>query len=240
MKKTLLLISDGNGVDNNFKKWPFYLSLLTLKTYSVINRSVVGASNELIFMQLCEAVNKNHIDCAIIQWTIPKRVDVIASEFWLEQASIDPVYHFSIVESNSQQWWVSSGSKNTYIQEYHNKYISSWQALQRTQAYIMAAAELLKSKNIEFAFSLCYDYEFIDPNKKLIEEYPWIQFNNHKGYSEYRMQSKYYKYDENLPQPHTLINLDWIDQVLKPCVPFIDYSPDTFYRLEQSVLKTLT
>jgi hypothetical protein len=239
MKKNLLVISDGNGIDNNFKKWPFYLSLLLSKTHKIINRSVVGASNELIFLQLCETVNSIQIDQAIIQWSIPNRVDVVLDSFWSDQAQIDPVYHFNIIKSNNNNWWVTSGSANPYIQDYHKRYIKYWQALQRTQAFIMAAAELLKSRNIEFAFSLCYDYDFIDPNKDIISSYPWISFNGLKGYSEFRNHSKHRQYDTGLPQPHTLINLDWINTVLKPCVDFIGFDDRVYSNLEQAVFKNL-
>lgn len=240
MKKKLLVISDGNGVDNDYKKWPFYLKLLTSKTHTVINRSVVGASNEFIFMQLSDEINKQDYDCTILQWSLPKRFDVIVNDFWLEQARQDPIYHFNIVENNNQTWWVTSRSENSHIQEYHNKFVRGWQSLQRTQCYIMAAAELLKFKKIDFVFSLCYDFEFIEPNKQILESYPWVKFKNNKGYSEFRYKSKYASYDKNLGRPHTLINLDWINTVLKPSVPFVNYDEQTYLRLEDRLVKQLT
>lgn len=240
MKKILLTISDGNGVDNDFKKWPFYLKLLLSKTHTIINRSVVGASNEFMFMQLCEAVYNHDIDHAIIQWSIPNRVDIVADDFWKKQAQQDPVYHFNIVKNNEQTWWVTSRSENDYIQEYHNKYIKYWQALQRTQSYMMAAAELLKFKKIDFIFSLCYNYEFENPNKNILDSYPWLTCNNNKGYSDFRHISKFSKFDKNLAQPHTLINLDWINTVVKPNTSFVDYDERNYLSLEQTLIKKLT
>lgn len=238
MKKTLLTISDGNGVDHtDFKKWPFYLKLLLSKTHTVINPSVIGASNEFMFMQLSEAVNNHDIDYAIIQWSIPNRIDVVADDFWINQAQQDQLYHFNIVESNNQTWWVTSGSQNNYIQEYHTTYIKYWQSVQRTQSYIMAAAELLKFKKIDFKFSLCYNYEFQNPNKNILDSYPWLTYDNNRSYSDFRNVSKFSKFDENLSQPHTLINLDWINTVVKPNTSFIDYDESSYLMLEQYLLK---
>jgi hypothetical protein len=174
MKPNLLVISDGNGVDTDFKKWPFYLKLLLTDQYNVINRSVVGASNELMFMQLGEALRTDKISKAIIQWSKANRLDVVTDNFWDQQAAQDPVYHFNFVENNQYKWWVSSASKNQYVQDYHTRYIKYWQAQQRTQAWMLAAAELLKSNNVDFCFSLCYNFTFADPFKDTILNYPWV------------------------------------------------------------------
>lgn len=237
MNPRLLTISDGNGVDNNFKKWCFYLKLLLAKTHVVINQSVTGASNEMIFMQLAQAIHQGQIDQAIVQWTIPQRLDVIADEFWLGQAENDDRLSFNIVESNDHNWWVSSSSKNAYIREYHDVYIKHWQAAQRSQSYMVAAAELCKSNNIEFVFSLCYEFEFLKPLEKTLQSYPWAWHADNQGISEFRNHSKYIIYDQGLPQPHSLIQLEWIDQVLLPSCDFIDYDQKTFYNIQQALLK---
>jgi hypothetical protein len=233
----LLTISDGNGVDNDFKKWCFYLKLLLSKTHTTLNQSVTGASNEMIFMQLAQAIQQGQIDQAIVQWTIPQRLDVVIDDFWSEQAQNDPDFSFNLVESNDYKWWVSSASKNEYIKQYHDVYIKYWQAHQRSQSYIIAAAELCKSNNIEFVFSLCYGFEFLAPLEKTLRSYPWAWHSTNQGISEFRNQSKYIKYDQGLPQPHSLIQLEWIDQVLRPHCDFIDYDQKTFYNIEQALLK---
>jgi 16S rRNA (adenine1518-N6/adenine1519-N6)-dimethyltransferase len=86
MKKNVLVISDGNGVNNNFLKWTGLLLLLCGKNIAVNNKSVIGASNELIMMQVAEAVSNDVVDAAIIQWTVPCRIDLVATEFWKDQA----------------------------------------------------------------------------------------------------------------------------------------------------------
>lgn len=237
MKQNLLVISDGNGVDTDFKKWPFYLQILVGDRFNVINKSIIGASNEMMYMQLAEALQEHTIHKAIIQWSRPNRIDVLLDPFWEEQAKADPVYHFNIVESNRRKWWVSSASKNPHIFEYHSKYIKYWQAIQRSQAWMLAASELLKSNDIDFCFALCYNFTFSKPVKNSLLKCPWVWHKPEQGLSEFRMHSKYQSFDTQLPRPHTLIQLDWIDKVLRPS-NFIDYSPDIYTQLENSVLES--
>lgn len=234
----MLVVSDGNGVDAKFPKWPTILKILTSKTNCIINRSVIGASNELIFMQIAEAIEQDHIDFAIIQWTNPTRLDVVVNEFWEGQAAIDDVYHFNIVNNNSKQWWVSSESTNPHVREYHTKYINHWQAHQRSQSYMLAAAELLKSKNIKFIFSLCYKFNFYDPFVGILNSYPWAWHTPNLGINDFRTVSRFAKFDiPEYSQPQPLIALDWIDQVLRPHCGFVDYSRKTLYNIENSLLK---
>jgi hypothetical protein len=238
MKSNILTISDGIGVDVDFKKWPFYLSLLTAKTSTIINRSVIGASNEMLFMLLSEAISNNKIDYCIVQWTVSNRIDLIADDFWLQQAKQDPVYHFNIIKNNNKQWWITSASTNHYVQEYHNRYIKFWQSQQRSQTWIMAAAELLKFHNIKFVFSLGYSMTFLEPNVDILDSYPWVWHIKNLGISEFRSVSKYKHFDQKLPQPHTLIQLDWIDKVLKPNCEFVNYNETVYNNIEQAVLKS--
>jgi len=238
MKKNLLVISDGNGVNNdNFIKWTGLLPLLCNKSIIAHNKSIIGASNEIIMMQVAEAVSTSTVDAAIIQWTIPIRVDVVATDFWKEQAKIDPVYHFNIVTSNDKEFWVSSASNNEYIKTYHNKYIHKWQAVQRSQSYMMATSALLKSKNIPFVFTLAYNFNFIKPFDQFLADMPWIWHQPNAGMSEFRQLSEFAAYDKNLPQPHSLIQLEWIDKVIKPAVDFIDYDQKVYYTIQNQLLK---
>jgi hypothetical protein len=233
MKKTLLTISDGNGVDNDFKKWPTLLQLMTLNSLQVKNKSVIGASNELILMQVAESIETENINCAIIQWTISTRIDLVADEFWQEQAEIDPVYHFNIVQSNNQDWWVTSSSNNQYIKEYHNRYIKEWQATQRSQSYMLAAAALLKNKNIPFVFTLAYDFKFDGPMAVAVKNLPWVE----QDLSSFRLISKYKDLDSGLAQPHSAIQLEWLDTVVKPNCDFIDYDPNRYYNIQKHLTK---
>lgn len=238
MKQKLLIISDGNGVDVEFIKWPSLLKILTTKTLSITNRSIIGASNELMLNQLIEALTEPY-DFAIIQWTAPQRLDVVANDFWSEQAKHDPVYHFNLVNSLGKKWWVTSKTINEHVRKYHDVYINSWQAGQRSCSYMLAAAELLKVHNVKFLFSLCYDFKFNTPVSTVIESYPWAWHEKYCGMSEFRYHSKYSKLDQGKPQPHPLVGLEWIDQVLRPSADFIAYDQQTYYNVEQSLLKNV-
>jgi hypothetical protein len=238
MKKRLLVISDGNGVDTDFVKWPTILKILTTKSLSTVNRSVIGASNEMMLLQLTEAV-KEDIDYAIIQWSIPNRIDLVGTSFWKQEAALDPVYNFNLIENNGQTWWVTSASKNAHVQQYHQKYINQWHSVLRTESYMLAAAELLKFHNIKFVFSLCYKFDFVNPYTDILNSYPWVWHVPNFGISEFREHSKYRSLDKNLSQPHPLIGLEWINQVLKPGTDFIDYDSTTYYNVEQSLLKNV-
>jgi hypothetical protein len=239
VKKNLLVLSDGNGVDNEFKKWPTLLKLLTTKQYNVINKSVVGASNDMILMQIADAVKNENIDYAIVQWTIPDRLDVMATPFWQEQAQNDSVYSFNIVNTNDLSWWVTSASTNPHIRLYHDCYVTYAHATVKSQQLMLAAAELLKHHGIEFVFSLCYAFEFTEIYKDILNSYPWVWHEANKGLHDFRFASEFLPYDQGKPQPHTLIGLDWIERVLKPGCEFIDYDSQTYYNIQQSLLKNV-
>jgi hypothetical protein len=238
MKKNLLTISDGNGVDVDFKKWPTLLQLMTLDSLKICNKSVIGASNELILMQLAEAINSHKIDCAIIQWTIPQRFDVIVDSFWLEQAAIDPTYYFNLIENSQRRWWVSSASKNLVVQEYHKKYISKTQAELRSQANILAAAELLKSKDIPFVFCLAYELKFSAPFESAITTLPWAWHQPNLGLHEFRETiSKHQLIDQGFGQPHSAIQLEWLHNVVVPLCQFVDYPAERYYNIEKHLIR---
>jgi hypothetical protein len=231
MKKILLAVSDGNGVDNDFKKWPTLLQLMSMDSLLVKNKSVVGASNEMILLQIAESINE--IDCAIIQWTVPLRLDVVIDEFWQEQADIDKVYDFNIISSNKQQWWVTSASDNPYIKEYHNRYIKDWHATQRSQSYMLAAAELLKNKNIPFIFTLAYNFNFDGALADAVKTLPWV----YQDLDSFRFTSEFKGLDQGLAQPHSAIQLEWLHTVVKPNCNFIDYDPIKYYNIQKHLTK---
>lgn len=238
MKKKILIVSDGNGVDgSNFIKWPSLLQLLCTKTLQIVNKSIIGASNEIIMLQAAEAIHNEPIDAAIIQWTVPRKLDVVATDFWQEQANIDPIYHFNIIRSNSKKWWVTSNSENKHIKAYHETYIQEWQATQRSQSYMLATASILKTANIPYVFCLAYNFNFIPPSEKTVKTLPWAWHHSNTGMCDFKQISSFLQYDRNLPQPHSLIQLEWIDKVMKPATDFIDYDQKVYYTIQNHLLK---
>lgn len=235
MKKQLLIISDGNGVDKDFKKWPFFLKLLLSSTHEITNKSVFGISNDLMLYQLTE-LGKN-FDQVIIQWSVPGRVDVVLDEFWAQQAAADSLYALNTTNTANRTWWCSSASRNEHIKQYHDRFLPPWLAGHRTEMCILAAAEFCRQNNIEYLFSLCYNFEFSPGMAQILHQYPWAWHQPNAGFSDYRYVSKYQDYDTGLSQPHSLVGLDWINRVLNPACNFIDYSQQTFYNIEQALLK---
>jgi hypothetical protein len=237
MKKNLLVISDGNGVETDFEKWPRLLGILLSQNFNIINRSQIGASNEFILLQLAEALEHNHIDHAIIQWTTAQRLDLLIDDFWHEQRKQDPKYSFNTATSNGQDWWITSGSHNSYIREYHTRYIKPWQADQRTYSTMLSGAKLLESKNIDYKFSLCYDFEFKGNFDGTLRSLPWIWHKPNKGITDFVNVSQYKSYDQGLSNVHPLVALDWINNVLRSQCDFVDYSDKTFYNLVTAIEK---
>ena len=232
MKKTLLAVSDGNGVDTaNFKKWPSLLQALASASLKIKNKSVVGASNEMILMQIAESIESENIDYAVIQWTIPLRVDIVADDFWNQQANIDPVYHFNIVPSNNHNWWVTSDSNNPYIKEYHSRYIKEWQATQRSQSYMLSAAAILQNKNIPFIFTLAYKFNFVGPLTSAVKNLPWLD----QDLDSFRYTSAYIDLDQGKAQPHSAIQLEWLNTIVKPNCDFIKYDPNRYKKIINSI-----
>jgi len=233
MKKKILVISDGNGVDTDFKKWPTLLQILTHNSLTIDNRSVIGASNELIFMQLAEALTQTHYDHVIIQWSGADRVDVVVDDFWKSQAK-DDFYNFNLVTSNDREWWVTSASDNEHIRLYHDRYIKTWQAHQRSQGYILAAAKLLDS--IPYTFTLAYEFEFIEPMARSLKELNWVWHKNNTGLNEFRHVSTHKSLDKGLSQPHNAIQLEWLHKIIKPRCNFIDYPDERYTEIEKRLM----
>jgi hypothetical protein len=137
------------------------------------------------------------------------------------------------VQSNNQDWWVTSSSNNQYIKEYHNRYIKEWQATQRSQSYMLAASTLLKNKNIPFVFTLAYDFNFDGPMAIAVKNLPWID----QDLSSFRLISTYKDLDSGLAQPHSAVQLEWLDTIVKPNCDFIDYDPKRYYNIQKHLTK---
>lgn len=235
MKKNLLVISDGNGVETDFEKWPKLLGILMGKNLNILNYSQIGASNEFIMLQLAEAIEQHQIDYAIIQWTTAQRLDLVMDDFWQGQKTIDKKYSFNTATSNGQNWWITSGSHNTYIRDYHTRYIKSWQADHRTYSTILGTAKLLESKNINYKFTLCYDFDFTGNFADCLKSLPWIWHESNKGITDFVKLSQYKNYDKGLSNVHPLVALDWINTVLKSQCDFIDYDEKTYYNIVRAI-----
>ena len=224
----ILTISDGNGVDvERCPKWPTILKHLTGSV--VKNLSIVGASNETMFNVLRDADLKD-VDHAIIQWSFPQRFDTIIDDFWIEQAEKDLTYHFNIHEILGEDWWISSGSKNENVREYHTKFIRKSQATHRTIANIWAATAYLRHKQVSHTFSLCYDIELDEE----VLDLNWAWHKRYGGIRSFSEQSKHKDLDDiSCPRPHPLVQLEWIKKILAPSIS-IEINEDRYRKIEES------
>lgn len=207
----ILTISDGNGVDRESSpRWPTILRHLT--DIKILNKSVVGASNETMF-NLLRDTDLSDVDHAVVQWTAFSRLDVIVDDFWITQAENDPVYYFNLHKILGDTWWVSSASQNEHVLEYHKKYIRTAQAKHRSTAFLWAAIAYLNHHGVPFTFSLCYDLD-------LDLDFPdgmWAWHKPNGGIRSFHEISKHGNLDiPECPRPHPLVQLDWLRQILIP------------------------
>jgi hypothetical protein len=58
-----------------------------------------------------------------------------------------------------------------------------------------------------------------------------------KGLSEFRSSSQFYNLDQGLANPHSAIQLDWINAVLKPKCEFVDYPEIRYYNIQKHLTR---
>jgi len=228
--KKLLTIADGFGDSKavpdwypNFFKWPEIIGLMT-QDLEVVNLSRYGAGNEYIIQSIRH--NCTDIDVALVQWAMPNRLDLVLGnpdKFWDEQISQDPVYNNNIVDVGKDRYWISSGSNNPYVLEYHGKYIRSRQHQLRSQLFVEHAKLLLRSAGIEHGFMLSYDGEYL---KESVTDFSnWIWHSPFRGMHSFRRVSKFSHLDFNYIQPVSLIQFDFVKQFIMPAFDLCWRSP---------------
>ena len=221
----LLTIADGFGDSGatppwyrNFTKWPELIQRMT-KNVKLTNLSRYGAGNE--YMVECLRANIDSADIVLFQWTHPYRLDLLlghgdeAQAFWEGEIKKDAVYNNNVLSINNDRYWISSASKNQYIQDYHNRYISRLQHQRRTELQIEYAAMLLEKKNKAFKFLLTYPLPFL--RSMDIDKDNWIWHEEYKSMEDFRSVSKYAHLDlKSYVQPIPLIQFDFIRQHIMP------------------------
>ncbi len=219
--KKLLTIADGFGDSKavppwypNFYKWPEIIGFMT-QDLEVVNLSRYGAGNEYILQSLRH--NYTDTNVALIQWAIPNRLDLVLGnpdKFWDHQISQDPVYNNNVVNVGKDRYWISSGSTNPYIREYHSTYIRSRQHQMRSQMFVEHAKLLLDSAGIEYGFLLSYDSEYL---KESVTDFSnWCWHSPFQGMHSFRRVSKFSHLDFNYIQPVSLIQFDFVKQFIMP------------------------
>lgn len=217
----LLTLADGFG-DNltgppwypEYIKWPEIIKFMT-KGVNLTNMARYGAGNEYIIN--CLKANLLNKDKILIQWAIPNRLDLVLdnnnSIYWEEAISKDLVYSDNILEINNIKFWISSGSINPDVIEYHKKYIGVKQHQLRSLIYIDYARILLETADIDYKFFLNESSTYL---KDLPNKNNWIWHDPYMGMHEFRFHSKYSDLDLGVTQPLPLIQFDFIQQYILP------------------------
>ena len=122
----IFCLGDGYAHGHIWPEWPQILQAL-LPHYEIIAGTGIGAGNEFLIDQLLTYPCQEH--SVIFQWAQPNRFDkLLQDEQWTLIAKEDPVYFFNFETNPSGTWWLSSGSQNQKIQEYHRFFVQGKQA----------------------------------------------------------------------------------------------------------------
>jgi hypothetical protein len=240
----LLTIADGYGDSNatppwyrNYIKWPKLVQQMAANV-NLTNLSRYGAGNE--YMVECLRAHIDSADMILFQWTQVNRLDLLLDHtpdiqsFWQEQIDKDPVYNENVLSIKNDSYWISSASKNEFIQAYHNKFISYPQHQNRTELYIDYATMLLEKKNKSFKFLLTYSLPFLkdmDINKD-----NWVWHKDYTGMENFRYYSKYADVDlKTYVQPCPLIHFDFIKQYIMPKIDLQWHSTEELGKIENNL-----
>jgi hypothetical protein len=247
----LLTVADGFG-DNivgpawypNYIKWPEIIKLMT-KGVNLLNLSRYGAGNEYIVN--CIQQNVNFCNSALIQWAVPNRLDLLLAHnephlsTWYADIDCDSVYNNNVLEISGDKFWLSSGTNNSSVKEYHSKFISIKQHQIRSQIYINYVILLLERKNIHYKFMLTSNSQYLDKDVNLD---PWLWHSPWEGMCEFRHVSKYANLELGLDQPIPLVAFDFIKTYIMPNfnLPWrsnreIDAVESMLYRKYQEAIK---
>lgn len=221
----LLTLADGFGDSvasptwyPDFLKWPEIIQLMT-RGVDLVNMARYGAGNE--YISQCLRSNITDKDAVIVQWAIPNRLDLVLShptDFWNKEIANDPVYHNNVVSITNDSYWISSGSKNSHVIEYHQKYISAKQHQLRSQLFVDYAKLLIESHGLKHGFLLTWDSEYLQ--ESVTDTANWFWHQPFKGMDSFRKISQYAELDQNLNliQPISLIQFDFIKNFIMPYI----------------------
>lgn len=242
----LLAISDGFGDSNSapqwyqkYYRWPDLVRFMTAGV-EVVNVSRWAAGNEYMTNQLKSRYKQ--FDCALIQWTVPNRFDMLLTEknhnHWKPIIESDPLYKHTVVDWDKQKFWLSSDSPLPEIRNYHQQYVSKEQHQMRSQLYIEYAKLLLESENKKHGFMLVENSEYLNVDAN------WLWHEPRKGMNDFKKQSRYWELDLGFYNPLPLISFDFVKNFVMPNIDLnwrnardIDAVENMLYRHYQEALK---
>ena len=203
----IFCFGDGYAHGHIWPEWPQILRAL-LPDYQTSTHTGIGSGNEYLITLLLDLGNKIDGQTVIFQWAQTGRFDkLIEDTDWLERAKNDPVYHFNFYDSPHGTWWLSSGSQDTKIQEYHNFFVQAEQDALRLANQKTLVENYLKQHNCKYLFVSTDAQEL---------------FCSTHAFKEFR---------GNEVQPAPLLHLCYVKEVLLPGMD-ITVSPERMDRLE--------
>ena len=147
----IFCFGDGYAHGHIWPEWPQILQALCPE-YTVVPVTGIGAGNEFLISQLLTQEVSNQK--VIFQWAQHNRFDkLLQDDNWQTLAESDPVYYFNFYKSNSQNWWLSSGSQLPEIKKYHDFYVQNDQSLLRYNNQQTLIKTYLEFNNAEYYFT---------------------------------------------------------------------------------------
>lgn len=181
----IFTFGDGYAQGHIWPEWPQILAAL-LPDHEVINTSGIGAGAEFLVTNFVDLISQIEKKSAVIfQWPNPNRFDkLIQDNSWDPIIDNDSVYSFNkVFDLQHRQWWISSASKSSDIQRYHDFYVQSQQHKTRAdvyQALVHHTCQSLQCRYISTSTGQQETYSrkpsFTNVRQHEIQPSPWVHF----------------------------------------------------------------
>jgi hypothetical protein len=183
---------DGYATGHIWPEWPQILQAL-LPDHTVVITAGIGAGAEWLVTQMIQQLDEIACSKVVWQWPQADRFDkLIEDSKWLEIVDNDPTYHFNLLNTHDQTWWLSSASKTQQIQQYHRDFVQSAQHRQRLINYQILVRNTLE--NIH-----CYYVPFSTREQEL-----------------YSQQARFNMVRQNEIQPSPVVHFDYCVEKILP------------------------
>lgn len=180
----IFTFGDGYAHGHIWPEWPQILKAL-LPDHDVINTSGIGAGAEFLVTNFVDLIPQIQNSVVIFQWPIPKRFDkIIQDNSWDCIVDNDSTYSFNrVFDLQNRQWWLSSASKSSDIENYHDFYVQPQQHNTRVDVYqtlVYHTCVSLQCRYISTSTSHQETYSrkssFINVRQHEIQPSPWVHF----------------------------------------------------------------
>lgn len=150
----IFCFGDGFATGHIWPEWPQILQAL-VPQYNVINTAGIGAGSEFLVSGFVDLIKDMQNNIVIFQWPPTNRFDkLLQDESWQSTISSDPVYHFNVNSDHcNRSWWLSSGSTNQEIKNYHKRLVQFQQQDRRQQVYQILVSHTCRNLNCQMVYT---------------------------------------------------------------------------------------